>query len=291
MYAFRRDGFDGEIRVSAENLPAGVTAQPITLSAPGKTQVRWCLRPRPNAPEAVALIPSRARHRLAQSEVVAPRLARRRWCGAGCRTRPSPGRGSRAIWPLRSARPKRRLTRSTSAQGLVLEMSRMGKVKFPVNIVRRGEFKGAVNLFAFGLPPQRAAETKHNRGGRQGGRASSRFKLPGNCAARSTISFFLLGVSDVSYAQSRGAAGGARSERPLIEKLSADETAAAKAAAEAKTAADQKLAEATATRKKRPKPPRRPKKRRPTRKRRHPSGQPNWPRPKPHLIRTPPIKH
>jgi hypothetical protein len=125
----------------------------------------------------------------------------------------------------------------------VIEMSRMGTIKLPVKIVRRGEFKGAVSMSAVGLPANVAPKNNTNV---DAANAAGEFEI--KLAANSPLgsySFCLLGISDVPYARNPEALKAALDRKAMLEKLSADETAAAKTAAEAKAAADKKLAETT----------------------------------------------
>ncbi len=127
---------------------------------------------------------------------------------------------------------------------LVVEMARMGTIKFPVKVVRRGEFKGAVSLSAFGLPANIQPKNNTNVAA-DAAQAEFEIKLANNSPLGS-YSFCLLGISDVPYARNPEALKAALDRKAALEKLSADDTAAAKAATEAKAAADKKLAETTA---------------------------------------------
>ncbi len=196
-----------------------------------------------DAPESVALISVTGKAQIAQAEVTrTARTASMIWSGVLNQT-------------LARNRMSRNLAIAVSAaetapymldagKELVLEMSRMGSIKVPVNLVRRGEFKGPVALSAVGLPPNVPAVAQATVAADKAA-GEIEIKLPNN-APLGVYSFFVLGVTDVSYARNPEALAAALERKAALEKIAADETAAAKAAADAKAAAEAKLNETTA---------------------------------------------
>jgi hypothetical protein len=152
VFAYRKDGFDGEIRVTADNLPPGLTTDPIVI-APKQTSATLILKATDNAPAGMSPLNLKGTARLGESEAVRQaRYATMIW----------------AVQPTGVTNHRSRLTDQlyVSVAGsepalfslsvdpsLRLETSLAGSVKVPVKVVRRGSFKGAVELFVYGLPP------------------------------------------------------------------------------------------------------------------------------------------
>ncbi len=242
VLAFRRDGFDGEITVTAENLPAGVTATPISIG-PGQNAGILVLAASEDAAEAVALVSVTGKAKLGQADAVrVARTAAMVWGGVQNQAA-ARSRISRNLAVAVSAVETAAFAIDPGAN-LVVEMVRMGTVKFPVKVVRRGEFKGVVALSAVGLPPNLQPKNNTNVDAAQ---AAGEFEIKlANNSPLGTYSFCLLGVSDVPYARNPEALKAALDRKAVLEKMSADEAAAAKVAADAKAAADKKLADSTA---------------------------------------------
>ncbi len=99
VLAFRRDGFDDEITVTAENLPAGVTAAPITLG-PGQSTSLLVLSAADGAAEATSLVKVTGKAKIGPGEVSrVARTASLVWGGVQNQT--AARAGSAAIWPWR----------------------------------------------------------------------------------------------------------------------------------------------------------------------------------------------
>lgn len=154
VVAFRREGFDGAIRVEAEGLPPGVSARPVVLG-PGDTSVDFVLQAAPDAPAFAGPL----------------RLVGRAQIGGATVTRPV--RGAEVVWRADTEREPI-ATRVTETLGLAVDpsftvpvsvrlgegeryrTSRGGKLKIPVKLVRQGESKdlaqAKIKLTAAGLP-------------------------------------------------------------------------------------------------------------------------------------------
>ena len=81
-------------------------------------------------------------------------------------------------------------------------------MKVPVKVVRRGNFRGAVELFTYGLPPSTSgplhAQPKYNKQTivpADKDAIDLTITVPGNVPP-GTYSFFVSGVGTVSYARS-----------------------------------------------------------------------------------------
>lgn len=154
VLAFRREGFDGAIRVEAEGLPPGVFARPVLLG-PGETSVDFVLQAAPDAPAFAGAL----------------RLVGRAEIGGSPATRPV--RGAEVVWRADTER-EAIATRVTETLGLAVDpsfwvpvavrlgeaeryrTSRGGKLKIPVKAVRQGESKdlaqAKIKLAPVGLP-------------------------------------------------------------------------------------------------------------------------------------------
>lgn len=241
VVVFRHNEFDGEVQVSIEGLPAGVTSSPITIGA-GQTTGVLVVAAAENAAEATALVTVVGKAKIGDAEVAhAARTATMVWGG-----------------PIAQVTSRTRLTRNLalavsaaetapffvdSGANLVLEMCRSGKVQVPVKLVRRGEFKGNVTLAPSSLPPNVKQVTATVDAKDAEGKLD--IALPANVPV-GTYSFALLGTTQVSYARNPEAVTAANERKTAVDKIVADLTAAAKVAADAKAAAEKAAADMTA---------------------------------------------
>jgi hypothetical protein len=162
VIALRREGFDGEIRVSAESLPPDVTASPAiigpwsdstSLVLQAANDVALTLPP-------IASLSVQGRANIAGAEVVRP-------------ARPMEAMGLLQDGDIRATvravheiplvlrddvTPPCSIS-AGSANGEPIRMARGGKLQVPVRITRNGDFKDAVSMAAVGLHAQlRAAQ-------------------------------------------------------------------------------------------------------------------------------------
>jgi hypothetical protein len=155
IVALRRDGFNGEIAIAATGLPWGVNAPAITIG-PGQSLGTLVLSAEEDAGDVatagVGSVSITGTSRIGEANVV--RTARpATMLSAGVHNIVTPrSRLARdlVVGVAAGESAPLALDLGTSA---VLEMARPGIVKFPVDLIRRGEFKGAVTLVALSLPP------------------------------------------------------------------------------------------------------------------------------------------
>ncbi len=160
IVALRRDGFDGEISVAAAGLPVGVTAPAITIG-PGQSVGTLVLSAAEDAPEnlsaEIGAIAVTGTARIGEADVVHPaQPATMVSAGVANIVTPRSRLAHDLIVGVVGGDPFP-LALDVSATA-ALEMARPGSVKLPVNLVRRGEFKGPVTLVALSLPPAAAAQ-------------------------------------------------------------------------------------------------------------------------------------
>jgi hypothetical protein len=241
VVVFRRDGFNGPVEVSVEGLPAGVTAKPITV-APGQEVGELVLVAAEDAPAGMGLINVVGKARIGEQDVAHPaRYASMVWGGAA-----------------NTVTPRTRIARNLAVgvsggetapyfidagQNVVLEMCKAGTVQVPVKLTRRGDFKGAVTMSPFPLPPgvkppvltldDKTAEGKLDM-------ALAANTPPG------AYTFTLTATSPVSYARNPEAVAEATARKGAVDKIAGELAAAAKTTADAKAAAEKAAADMTA---------------------------------------------
>jgi len=253
VYAWRRDGFDKEIVVSAEGLPAGVSAAPVVIT-PGQISATLVLRAADDAPPGVGMVTISGKAMIGQTDAV--RLARNAtmiWADQLTGVTYSRSRLTSQLPVAVSAVETAPISISV-APDLMLEASRLGTVKFPVSVVRRGDFKGSLLLSVHGWPlvpgtPTHAqykfavdTEVKADAT-----TAEFTITVP-NFVPTGTYSFFLSGTGTVSYARTSETLKAAQVRKLAVEKLVAENDARAKAALEAQATAEKKRLESDATR-------------------------------------------
>ena len=119
---------------------------------------------------------------------------------------------------------------------LVLETSVAGKVTLPIRAVRRGGFKGSISgIKPYGCRSSPATRFTRNRHFSPRRPKSRRTRLRPNSRSQSlwrtppgTHSFFLSGVGTVNYVRSPEALKAAHDRKAVVEKIVADDAAAAK---------------------------------------------------------------
>ncbi len=150
VYAARRDGFNGEITVAAEGLPAGVTSAPVTIG-PGQVYAPIIFSAADNAPVGVGAVKITGSAKIGDQQV--SREAR-------------PGVLTWAFDPNQQRRPPSRVARSIAiavregapyrvvATPEKIEHSRGLPLKLKLQVTRRGDFKANVDgVTAVALPP------------------------------------------------------------------------------------------------------------------------------------------
>ncbi len=246
--AYRQGGFDGEIKVTATGLPAGVTCSDAIIG-PSSTVATVVLSAAAAAPVSVAAIEVSG-----VAQVGTANVTRKARCGTALYPMPLPQGGQLTqMIPSVDARITRNLVVSVSekeaapaaiqpAQNQVLEVSRAGTVKIPY--VRSGPFAGKFNLVPFGLP----ANVNLPLVEMQAGQNQSEFELRlSNTTPVGTYTFTLWGYAENhKYQRNPEAAEAAAKRKTEVDQIKAKADAEAKAAADAKTVADRLAAETAA---------------------------------------------
>jgi hypothetical protein len=233
VVAFRRDGFDGEIVVTAEGLPAGVTAPAVTIG-PGRNSASLVLSASDGVADAVTPFRISGKAKIGAGEVThAARAASIVWPGQPGQFNARSRLASDIVLAVSATDPA---PFTVQAAGNVWEMSRAGKLEIPVTMTQRGDFKGNVTLSTVELPPGiQPANQQVNAGP---GETKFTINLQTN-APLGTFSFHLLGTTPYTYRHNPEAAEAATKRQSELEKIVAERQAALRTANDKKNAAVQ----------------------------------------------------
>lgn len=233
IVAFRRDGFDGEIVVTAEGLPPGVTATPVTIG-PGRNSAGLVLTAAENAAAVVAPFRLVGKAKIGATEVMhAARAASIVWPGQPGQFNARSRVSADLVLAVNETEPAP-FTLQTA--GNVLEMSRAGKLEIPVTLKQNGDFKGNVTLTVIGLPQN--IQPANQQMNAAPGETKFAINLQTN-APLGIFSFHLLGTTQLNYRHNPEAAEAAAKRQADIEKLLAERQAALRMANEKRNAATQ----------------------------------------------------
>lgn len=155
VYAIRTDGFNGEIKITAEGLPAGVTCKESTIGS-GQSIGTLVLSATDDAAAFTGPIRIVGKAKIAEQEVAREAISAAVLVAAAPNT-PVKSRLARDVVIGVSGHE---LTPFQVAAGgdQPLEISRGGKLAIPVKLTRRGEIKGNVAFTVLDLPPNTAPD-------------------------------------------------------------------------------------------------------------------------------------
>ena len=233
VVAFRRDGFDGEIVVTAEGLPGGVTAPPVTVG-PGRNSAAIVLSASDSAADAVAPVRIVGKAKIGTNEVThTARAASIVWPGQPGQFNARSRLASDIVLAVGMSEPA---PFTVQAASNVFETSRAGKIEIPITMTQRGDFKGNITLSTVELPPgMQPANQQMNAGP---GETKYTMNLQTN-APLGTFSFHLLGTTPYTYRYNPEAAEAASKRQSDLEKIVAERQAALRMANEKKNATAQ----------------------------------------------------
>lgn len=243
VFAFRKDGFNGEIEITASGLPAGVTAGKLVLG-PTQSHAVLTLSAAANAAAAVADIKITGRSQVNNAAVV-------RNAALATVAAMAPAQNNQPARPvefrladamtLSVTASETAPTAITAGDNKIVETSRGGIVKLPYS--RTGSFKGVTRLTVGDLPANITAPAITINANQNGGTVD--IKLAAT-APTGTYTFHLAGVSEqVDYTYNPEAAAAAAERKKVVDKIVTDKSAAAKTAADAKAVADKAAIDAT----------------------------------------------
>ncbi len=239
VMVLRQDGFAGEVRVRAEGLPQGVTANEAVIG-PGVDAAILTLAVAESAPAWSG--PIRVTGRAAIDGKEQTRVARPAAITApGNQRKPADSRMSHELYVALGGAEKMPCT-ILLGEGKAVEAAQAAKVEVPIQVVRRGDFKDPLTLNAVGLPANVKAATVTVAGGATSGKLTIE---AANNAPLGEFSVLLATVVKSNYARDKQGAETAMKTKQELEKIAADLTAAAEAAKKAAAAAaKEKKAEA-----------------------------------------------
>jgi hypothetical protein len=247
MIAYRREGFDGAIRVEAEGLPPGLSARPAVI-APGETSADFIFKSAPDAPSFAGPI------RIVGKSADLTRAVR----------------SAEILWNVADMQKEPVVTRMTESVGVaiddhfvaplglqvvgsdVLRMARGGKLRIPVKLVKNADAKdldkASVKVVTGGLPGKQnekpiAVKELTLTLAKPDGELELDITEK---APLGTLTFYLTGDVDVSYVRNPERVKRAQEEQKRIDALATELGAEAKKAAEEKGKADKEATEATA---------------------------------------------
>lgn len=251
VFVHRRDGFEGEIMVTADQLPAGVTAAPIVIG-PKEVSATMILKAADDAPAGYSNLRIQGTSRIGQNEVVRQvRPATMNWVmqEIGVTYHRSRLTDQFAVSVISNEQPPFSVVLDPD---LSFEALVYGTFKFPVRVIRRGNFQGPLDLFVYGLPasingPMHAQPKYHTPITIPANQDSIEFTvtIPGYVPP-GTYSFFISGLGTVSYAMNPEKLVQAEGRLATIEKIVTDNDTKLKAALEIQAAAAKALADAQA---------------------------------------------
>ncbi len=240
VVAARRDSFNGEVQISVEGLPEGISTSGTTIG-PGAD---------------VGTLVFSAAEKTATWDGVPKLVAKAKINGSEVVRE---ARAGTIVWPINNLEQEPLRFRMASqlplavcdsdlpvasvqlGTGSTLETAIGGKLQIPVKVTRRGEFKGPLRLIPAGLPRTVGAPEVTIGAGANDGQLQLDVR---NGLPAGTYTFACRVATHVSYRHNLEAANAATAAAKEKEKLATEAAAAAKKAADDKTAADKAAAEA-----------------------------------------------
>lgn len=249
VFADRRDGFDSEIQVTADNLPAGVSAPPIVI-APGQASATLVLKAADNAQPGMSPLKITGKARIGQDDVMRQaRYGTMIWAVQLTGVTYHRSRLTDQLWV--SVMPSDPAPFSVQVDPKVrLEAPLTGTINVPVRVIRRGSFRGPLELFTYGLPPTtngplHAQPKYHKPMTLPADKDTIDFTITvPNYVPPGTYSFFLSGVGTVHWSRNPAKLKAAEARLAAIEKLVVENDTQLKSALQAQTIAAKALADA-----------------------------------------------
>lgn len=242
IHALRQDDFEGEITVSVEGLPAGVTCPELVLG-PGATTGNLIFSAAEDAPAWSGTLKISGKAKINGAEVT--HLARAGTVVFGTNDRNQQPIRARMAGDVALAvsGAETAVSKIEVAPGQTPETSLAGKIQLPVKVVRRGDFKGNLKLVPIGLPKDIRLTEVDIAGGAAEGQVTLEVK---NTALPGTYTFALQGFSQVSYRRNPEAAEAADKAFKELQKKAEEVAAKFKTASDAKAEAEKAANEAAA---------------------------------------------
>jgi len=234
----RRDGFDGEVEIFAEGLPAGVTTRGAWIGA-GQPSTTLVIEAAEDAPAEIATFRVLGKSTINDQEVIREARSGAVVWGSGNRTQDPPSfRTTRDLMLAVIAEPAPTLVEAGDAG--IIETSLGGKVEIPLRVVRRGDAKVDLNLQPEGLPNE--LKPKNVAVKSDAGEAKLEVAVTNGNAKPGVYTFYLWSDAKAKLVRDPRGIELAEARQKQLDARSQEMDAAAKAAAERQAAAS-KLAE------------------------------------------------
>ncbi len=246
----RQHGFQGDVAISCEGLPAGVTCSETTVGG-SINRAALVLTAEENAAAWAGSIRIVGKANVDGSQVTRTAVAGTIiWESQNAQQQPIGGRTSRTI-PLAVVDKETSPAGISIGEGQLIETSLGGKVEWPIKLARRNDFKGDLKLSPVGLEKNFGAKDTTVKGD------NGKFELAliNNQIKAGTYTFYLRGQAKFKYARDPEAQKKAEEEqkrfaelvkqfeannKEMVESLNKAKQAEQQAANELKQAEDQK---------------------------------------------------
>lgn len=240
--ADRRDGFDGEIEISIEGLPAGVTCQGAILGG-GADSAELVLQAADNAAAWAGPLKIVGKAKIDGKDVV----REARYCQAvwGTTNRQQVPASFRLARQFQIAVIDKELEPAEvkAGDGKIWETARGGNLEIPVTLTRRGDFNEAVKLTAAGLPNEIKPKEINLAAGAKDGKLE--LQLNQQNIKSGSYTFYLRGDTKRKYIRNPEAIPAAEADQKDAEAMVKQMAEQVKAATAAKDAAVKAATEAT----------------------------------------------
>jgi hypothetical protein len=237
----RQDGFDGEVELSAEGLPQGVTCAGAVVG--GQVKDAWLVfSADENSPAWTGHISIVGKTKVGGQEIV--RYARPETLVWGTQNRqqdPPIARLARDL-VLSVVDKETGPALVKMGDGAVVETSKGGKVEIPISVAWRGQLKGDLALAPIGAPNEFQVKNFNLKPGQVDGKME--FVLSNNNIQAGTYTFYLRGSSKIDYERNPDLIKSHEERQKEIDQTIAEFQEKAKQAGEAKTKAMQAAQEA-----------------------------------------------
>ncbi len=241
VYVVRQDDFDGEIQLSVEGLPTGLTCPAVTIG-PKAPFAQLVFNAADDAPGWSGTVRVLGKAKLNDAEIT--REARGGTLVWGSQNRDQNPIRSRMTGNVALAVTDKETAaaRIDVGTGQTFETSLAGKLEIPVKVTRRGEFKGNLKLTSPGMPKDMKFADLDLAGGE--GKLTLDIK---NTAAPGTYSFTLQASTQIpNYRRNAEGADAAQKLAKEMEQAATDAANAVKAATQAKADAEKAATESAA---------------------------------------------
>lgn len=246
VVAFRRDGFNGDIEVSAAGLPKGITARPVIIPS-GQTAANLVFESAADQPTWAGTIEVLGTALLGQEKVTRKaRSGTAIWSPPASQRKPTPlvsGRLAHTIALAATADESLPVKIELGGRDAI-EVALGGKLQVPIKITRSG-YNDALTLTIEGLPGKLKAKPLTIAAGKNEGQLV--IDVPAGTVL-GEYSLVLHGEAKINYRRDEGGLRAANEYKARLDKLTSDP----KALTAAKAAADKRVAAAMAAAKPKP---------------------------------------